>query len=160
MKRFMRPGESFAHSTRPEETDIERSVAETTVPAASIASPTARIRRSAVCVGVNSTANECLYAYRAVVSSWFGNRRWTRPPMINPLPTAELSIRTIARRRSRRTRFYTLLTAKMKRERFGAIRFGQRTTVTGHGERRTTVSATLPSRIRETPSRPWLPITT
>ncbi|WP_141463742.1 hypothetical protein [Salinadaptatus halalkaliphilus] len=35
-----------------------------------------------------------------------------------------------------------------------AFRRDQRTTVTGTGERRTIVSATLPSRTRETPDRP------
>jgi hypothetical protein len=43
---------------------------------------------------------------------------------------------------------------------WGSVSHPYRTTVTGTGDRRTTASATLPSRIRETPSRPWLPRTT
>jgi len=35
---------------------------------------------------------------------------------------------------------------------------GYLTTITVVGERRTTISATLPRRIRDTPSRPWLPM--
>jgi len=48
------------------------------------------------------------------------------------------------------------VTARPSRSR----RLCHRTTVTGTGDRRTTFSATLPSRRRETPSRPWLPTTT